>query len=334
LKRLEDIAGFQVATRQGEGVRQASVDVKRTDGTSKRLEIRELGWADLRPAMKDVAIYTRIWRGLRLLSYWARPSVFFRSVPVKNKTSVSMQYWLQFGAVAMIIWYVLLVLTTLHLGSTELFPSASPNGAAGWNWLDMAAKLVWIIIVALLGAKPVTDGIDLAWTSYAFITDRDALRSKLRSRLVGMLSYIAADRTRYARIVILAHSFGTAVITDALGSMVENRTGLEELDLITMGSPLEFFALHDSKIQSLVDKCVKLEMVRSWIDFYAVEDAFCSKVPLTGGDQGKFVSHRLSLNYTSFQSAVGLAHNAYFYHPDVLGLLIPATTNATTLRQD
>ena len=65
--------------------------------------------------------------------------------------------------------------------------------------------------------------------------------------------------------------------------------------------------------------------VRSWSDFYAPEDAFCSRVPLPNGAGGKFRAQRVALGYSAFQSAMGRAHNAYFERPEVLEAIIRET---------
>jgi uncharacterized protein YjhX (UPF0386 family) len=63
---------------------------------------------------------------------------------------------------------------------------------------------------------------------------------------------------------------------------------------------------------------VLLSAVRSWSDFYAPEDAFCSRVPLTDLLEQKFHARQISLGFSWFNSLIGRAHSAYFDNAEVL----------------
>jgi hypothetical protein len=314
----------RIATRQGEGVGQATLDFQPGGGATQRLEIRELAWTDLRPSMKDVSAYVRLWRGARLSAYWIGP-LLLRSVP---GTSAALRRWLLVGVFATIFWYLLVVAATWHLMQPQVHdffwpPSKPPVPDPQAGWLSRISdamtspKLLWAGVLALLGFKPLVDGVDISWSTYAFMVDRDSLRRKLRIRLRGMLSHVAMD-SGYRRIVVVAHSFGTAVTADALGVSEHDGIPIPPLELITLGSPLEFLARRDAGMQALVERCLQTQAVQSWSDFYAPEDAFCSRVPLMDGAGGKFHARRVALGYSMLKSATGRAHNAYFERPEVL----------------
>jgi hypothetical protein len=164
--------------------------------------------------------------------------------------------------------------------------------------------------------QKVTDGVNVAWSTYAFMTDRESYRRKLRLRLLGMLSCFADDAERYRRIVLVAHSLGTAVAADALAEGKVDGFRVPPLDFITLGSPLEFLALYGPDTQTSVERC--LNAVCSWWDFYDLKDAFCSRVPLSDLLEQKFHARQISLGYSWLASLTGGAHSAYFDDPEVL----------------
>jgi hypothetical protein len=323
-RRTDVISSYRIASRQGEGVGQATVELQRADGTAQHLDIRELSWAELRPSMRDVAIYTRAWRGGRLVAYWAR-ALLFTAVP---PTSLALRRWLLFGTVALVLWYAVLLAAgyhsirlSLHEIAGHIWPPASDTPKSA-DWHAGTTAILWAVVIAALGVKWVTDGIDLSWSSYAFMVDRDSLRRKLRLRLRGMLTHVATCGEHYRRIILVAHSFGTAVAADALGTDQADGAVIPRLELVTLGSPIEFLACRDRGMQTLVDRCVNTDAISAWADFYAEEDAFCTKVPLPDGAQGKFRSRRVWLGYSPTKAALGRAHNAYFQHPEVLDYIM------------
>ena len=301
----------RLSTRQGEGVGQATIDYERNDGTAQRLEIRELAWTDLRPSLKDVSVYIRLWRGAYLSAYWLGP-LLFRSFP---KGSRSLRWWLLVGFSSAVFWYLLVAVAAVSLLRSDihsLVPTSEHVAMAaqahqGWASSLIASltrpEFLWTAVVAMLGFKPLVDNIDLSWSAYSFIVDRDLLRRKLRLRLRGMLSHVEMEADRYRRIVVVAHSFGCAVAADALGAFEQDGTPIPPLELITLGGPLEFFCRRNRSMQDIVENCVTADDVTSWSDFYAPEDAFCSRVPLREGANGKFRSRRVTLGYSAFQSA-------------------------------
>ena len=313
--------GHHIATRLAEGVTQATMRVVLGDGTEYWYDIRELAWADLRPSMKDVSVYRRLLRGARLVSYWAPP--LFRRMP---STSNGLRGWFFLGVILLFVWY-----SAALVAACQTLSPYIPDWIAGLHpALAVKAKPSgWLLVavLGLLGVKVLTDGVDGAWSTYAFMADRESLRRKLRLRLRGMLSCFANDAERYRRIVLVAHSLGTAVAVDALAEREIDGFRVPPLDLITLGSPLEFLALCGPEIQTSVDRC--LNAVRSWSDFYAPKDAFCSRVPLMDLLEQKFQARQISLGYSWFDSLIGRAHNAYFDDPEVLTRILDTCRSTT-----
>jgi hypothetical protein len=311
-KRCDVVASHQISTRQGEGVSQAFIKATLSNNEVQRLELRELAWTDLRPSMGEVSVYERLVRGAILIYYWM--SFWVRKGP--PRTSASLQFWTVFGTVALLIWYLLVIAATVHELSDLM--TSSGKDADGWP-----SKAVWFGIIAALGVKQMTKGVDLSWTTYAFMSNRDSLRHKLRMRLLGMISGVKEEGYQFRRTILLAHSFGTAVAADALGSPEQAQREIpDNIDLITLGSPLEFLAWCDESVQEVVQSCLEFPHLRSWTDYYAEEDAFCSRVPLNEVKGNKFTANRVNLGYSAFKAWTGQAHNAYFSNAEVLRVLV------------
>ncbi|MEM5340018.1 hypothetical protein [Paraburkholderia azotifigens] len=104
------------------------------------------------------------------------------------------------------------------------------------------------------------------------------------------------------------------------------------MQLITLGSPLEFLRGREGKgscqpgsIETIVRDCLRSDSVRSWSDFFARNDAFCSGVPLEGDLHKKFSNRELNFRYKTWDSMMGCAHNAYVFDTLVLDTLLGRT---------
>ena len=94
------------------------------------------------------------------------------------------------------------------------------------------------------------------------------------------------------------------------------------MDLITLGSPLEFLSLREPTIQETVERCFGSPLVRKWTDYFDENDEYCSRVPVPAGDSGKFNAHRVNLQRTLGEK-LGMKdlHDAYLKLPEVLDLV-------------
>lgn len=151
------------------------------------------------------------------------------------------------------VWYSGALVTAWQIPDwiAQLYPTlAVKSKPSGWFLAAVA------VLGLLLGVKFLTDGVNVALSTYAFMTDRESLRRKLRLRSRGMLSCFADDAERYRRIVLVAHSLGTAVAADALAEHEVDSFSVPPLDLITAGSPLEFLSFCRPEIQTSVECCL------------------------------------------------------------------------------
>ena len=145
-----------------------------------------------------------------------------------------------------------------------------------------------------------------------------------------MIARIAEEGRPVDRLLVIAHSFGTAVAVDALAA-VEPRQGLPAVELVTLGSPLEFLACRDPTIQTLVEHCVQSPAVLSWTDYYDRNDRLCSRAPLDDGWLGKFAAHPVRLGGSTLETAtIEAKHAAYWGLPQVLDPLIGTPPRAGT----
>ncbi len=314
LRARADAAEVVVVSRQGEGVGQAVVRVRLKDGTEKRIELREVAWSDVRPPSGDASVYVRLVRGTILIRYWIG-SWILRSMP---STSASMRRWTILTCLSLGLWYGMALATAGHLLLTQIADLFSLGGTHGTPWW---VKGMWLVFLAALGSEAMNRGLNMSWGTYSFLADKDSFRRRTRARLIGMLAHVADEGSPAGRIVVLAHSMGTAVAADALEveSVAPNRP---LVDLITLGSPLEFMALREPALQGAVERCIRSPQVCTWTDFFDEADACCSRVPVPAEGGGKFAAHRVDLQRT-LGEVLGMLdkHNAYLKLPEVLDLV-------------
>jgi hypothetical protein len=324
LRSKEDAAEVVVVSRQGEGSGQASVRMRLKDGTEKRIELRELAWSDARSTSGDASLYVRLFRGAILIRYW----IGLWMLKTMPSTSASMRRWTALMCLSLGLWYGVALAAACHLLFTQIADLFSLGGAHPTPWW---VKVMWLAVLAAFGSEWLSQGLNVSWGTYSFLTDKDSFRRKTRARLLGMLAQLAEEGSAAERIVVLAHSMGTAVVVDALAA-TESLTGDRTMvDLITLGSPLEFMALREPWFLGAVEKCLRSARIARWTDFFDEADAYCSRVPVPAEGSGHFIAHRVNLQRTMGEARGMLdKHNAYLKLPVVLDLVagtVPSSLN-------
>jgi hypothetical protein len=323
LRARADAAAVVVVSRQGEGVGQAVVHVRLKDGTDRRIELRELAWSDVRPTVGDASVYARLVRGTILIRYWIG-SWMLKRMP---STSASMRRWTILNCLLLGLWYAMALAAAGHLLLTQIVDLFSLGETLGTPWW---VKGLWLAILAALGSEVMSHGLNMSWGIYSFLADKDSFRRKTRARLLGMLTRIAGEGAPAGRIVVLAHSMGTAIAVDALEAAESVAVNRPPIDLITLGSPLEFMALREPALLGAVEKCIRSPMVCTWTDFFDEADAYCSRVPVPTEAGRKFIAHPIDLERT-LGEALGMLdrHNAYLKLPEVLDQVAGMVSSAT-----
>jgi hypothetical protein len=195
--------------------------------------------------------------------------------------------------------------------------SPEPSSHGSTQSSDHIRQTVVTTVLGLLAWRKIADAVDVGWSNREFLRRSSLFRSKLQRRLRGLLSGFAGPQDNYDRITLVAHGFGAAVAVDALGADSRDGFDIPKLDLITLGSPIEFLTFLSPDIQHDVYDCGKA--VRSWEDFYDPRDAYCSKVPM----RDSWISHRkIRLPRSWLSGFLGWAHDDYFADPDVLRHII------------
>ncbi len=315
LRAKDDVAEVMVMSRQGEGAGQAVVRMHLKDDSRKCIKLRELAWSDVRSTSGDASLYVRLFRGTILIRYWIG-SWMVRSMP---STSASMRRWTALMCLSLGLWYGVALAAACHLLLTQITDLFSLDGVGPTPWW---VKGMWLAILAAFGSEWLSQGLNVSWGTYSFLTDKDSFRRKTRARLLGMLAPLADEEPTPERIVVLAHSMGTAVVVDALAATGSVAGSLPLINLITLGSPLEFMALREPALQSLVEECHRSPRVCTWTDFFDETDAYCSRVPVPFEGGGKFVAHPVNLQRTLGEARGMLdKHNAYLKLPQVLDLV-------------
>ncbi|WP_233808990.1 hypothetical protein [Paraburkholderia sp. HP33-1] len=305
-KRGETVESFHRAESDGDN--RTRFDIRLKNGQHRIVDIVEIFWNDLRPQLDKSLIP---FLGYLLVRYWLR----LRDWNAIPPTSRSLRRAFCFGAVFLLGWYVLTLLAFLQI--TQLFALMLPSqiqSLVGW---------LWVGVTTLLATGFVTSNIDASYATFCYLKNRDGLSDRVRRRVINAFWEITPQLRSYQRITLLAHSFGSAVAVDAIARMVEDTNRpqpLQTIDFVTAGSPLEFLISREPEYEQKIRRCVTSELVDCWIDFYAVTDSLCSKVPFEA--EPKCSNVGVELGYSEFEALLGLAHDAYFEHQQVLEVVL------------
>ncbi|QBR03204.1 hypothetical protein [Paraburkholderia pallida] len=288
----------------GEGSDRTRFDIRLRNGQHKIIDILEIFWNDLRPPLDSSSVP---FLGSLLLRYWLSLR-HWRAIP---PTSRSLQRAFCFGALFLVVWYLLTLLALIQIAQlfSLILPSHVEN-VAGW---------LWVGVTSLLASGFVTSNIDGSYAAYCYLNNRGGFCDRVRRRVVNAFWEISPQLAGYERITLLAHSFGSAVAVDAVARIAVDTDVAPPLlpfDFVTAGSPLEFLMSREPVYEQRIQRCITSALVRRWIDFYALTDSLCSKVPLA--DEPKCSHEGIELGYSEFEAFLGLAHDAYFEHPRVL----------------
>ncbi|RQS65787.1 hypothetical protein DID96_25525 [Burkholderia sp. Bp8963] len=280
-------------------------DIRLRNGQRKIIDIVEIFWNDLRPPLAPSS--APLLGGL-LVRYWLRLR-HWNAIP---RTSRSLHWAFCSGALFLLVWYLLTLLVFFQFAQLlfSLFLPSHVGTVAGW---------LWVGVTGLLASGFVTSNIDSSYAAYCYLNNRGGFCDRVRRRIVNAFWEISPQLASYQRITLLAHSFGSAVAVDAIARIVADADAappLQPFDLVTAGSPLEFLISRDRTYEQRIQRCKASALVCRWLDFYALTDSLCSKVPL--GNESKCSNEGVALGYSEFEAFLGLAHDAYFEHPRVL----------------
>jgi Putative serine esterase (DUF676) len=295
-------------------------------GIKKIIDVYEIYWRDLIDDLNEKSIRDRVLRGIYLFLYWLVASI--------KIGRMSRLFFVQILTILFLIiaWqYSTVTMALIAIGNdpnalgfhvpSEMATTLSNLGKTLGGWP------IWIITSALLTILPIPANslINLLDFVVRYAEDETekqlgGLRDKLRYRLVSVLDD-TLNESRYEKIKVLAHSFGTVLATDLLADY--QHSSLKKINFITLGSPLKMLASISSWISEEIVKCLNNKFVEKWDDFYSEQDWLCTKVPISSEmENNKFQTTSITLKVSLVKQISGASHDAYFFDKAVLQKII------------
>jgi len=123
---------------------------------------------------------------------------------------------------------------------------------------------------------------------------------------------------QYDKVIIIGHSFGAAIVIDAIGA--PHNEWLPKCELVTLGAFLEFLQSVYPDVKGRTDACLARPQVTAWADYYATDDAFSSHKPLTNSVP-KYAGIKTNNGAGIVDRVTGKSHAYYFANAQVLQTL-------------
>jgi hypothetical protein len=287
-------------------------EIRFRNGHQKLVEVVEIFWNDLRPQLEKSSIP---FLGYSLVRYW----LSLKQWNALPKTSRPLRRAFCVGAVFMLIWYVVTLAAILNLAP---FLPKHDGSSIGWLWLGATG---------LLATGFVTSSIDASYAAFCYLKNREGFCDRVRRRVVNALLEMAPQFANYQSVTLLAHSFGSVVVVDAIGWITpkpERTALLRPFKLVTAGSPLEYLTAREEAYAGRIQRCVASPLIKEWIDFYALTDSLCSNVPFDDDKDRKRWHRGIELGYSEFEASLGFAHDSYFEDPTVLEALLKGESDS------
>jgi hypothetical protein len=282
------------------GHSMTQVDAEGRSGEGKiTLGVYEAYWGDLIPDFSNESPIDRLRRGASLVMYWTFGGlgrlIFKWYLPPRRfppKTFVAL--WI--AALALLLWYVLVVLVVIQALATEQveLPQIFKNllEAVGVEeqfdlWLTYIAGLPLVpFLIGVLGLGGPERVAKMASFTKRYLQDTAydddpvGIRAKSKQRVLSVLDHIhgLTGADQYDEVYVVAHSMGSAIAIDALSEYGDR---LENITLITWGSSLKTLVLQEPLIrQEIKQLYTSPKRLKDWVDVVFTMDAMAAPKPL------------------------------------------------------
>src|SRR5262249_44969046 len=152
-------------------------------------------------------------------------------------------------------------------GQPILTQAAERLGALG---TVLGGWKLWGLFSVILGFFPVAGLVDLATFVRAYLLnvevgDEPGLRDRIRRRVLDTLGPVMKNPD-YARVTLVAHSFGAIVAMDVAADYAL-QPGAPRLEIVTLGSPAKLLSLRSQWLQDETLRCDASPSYARWSDF-------------------------------------------------------------------
>lgn len=314
------LRSIQDSGEQGSGRR--SVEISGDDGRTTTFDIQEVFWGDLRPRLSLEPVHKRVIRGFGLLAFWLAS---LKSLRVATHSSYMLTNVVS-TTVLILIWYYGAVMAGLTaIGSHQEFFGTNLTGifgeiatGLGEFGKSMGGWSIWLVASVFVGILPTTQVIDIAYATKHYLQNRHGIRQKARGRVAAAVAK-GARSGEYARITVLAHSFGVVIGTEVLADYAPAAS--PRIRFISLGGPLLLVKARAERIGLAIGRTMANEHLDSWLDFYSEQDWLCTKSPVPPDAEiyrGQEIAGTVPLD----ERISGASHDLYFDEPEVLETLL------------
>lgn len=292
---------------------------------------------------------------IKLANLWFWEYLFTELFTLFVLLSLGLSIFLGFGGLLLLVTAVTDALTSL-VPKLDKFTASAPIGKIfAWGALYGREHLleITLALVSVLGIGSFLRnylGDVQIWSTYQETDVNYQKRQEIIDKAVQLLKHVLAD-SKCQRVVVIAHSLGTAIAIDALLDLGKfNRARkteapmfgpikLEKLDhVVTFGSPIDkihyFFESHADKhhrYNRVVDEVrgdigeVPFAKNRKphihWINFWDIGDVISGPLETPSNPRNPWLRvDNVRVQSYRFPDPVA-SHSAYFEHSDVIGHL-------------
>lgn len=285
---------------------ERQVDIKFSDGSKKKIDIKEVYWGDLRPSLSLKESKEKILNGLNLLIYWTSSAKLWKN----SGHCKYMMFNMIFTLIILIVWYL----------SVLVIVYESAIGSVHESLLNNRAVLVWGSFSLMLYFIPASKITDISFATKSYLENYNNMFYKVCGRFKRVLRNVV-ENDDYETITIISHSFGSVVSTEVLTEY----TGEKEIRYITLGGPLLLISSRSERVKSALKKITLNNKITSWNDFYSNQDWLCTATPIQSS-KINFTSNEISSKVPMSEKITGESHSLYFQDFEVIGKILSSDT--------
>lgn len=287
-------------------------------GETRQVDFFECYLSDLVPSLSQQSPLVKLREGTKVLLFWFTSGMW---------RGVRQHTYLVLSAIVSAIVFLLWYFSVLALGLTALGEFKPPEGsplfahavslAADWG-KRLGSWVMWLGLATVLGMARADRLADISHFLRRYLTS-DELREEFQYRLREPLYQIVRSG-EYARVTLLAHSFGSLVAADVLAGF--KHTGGPKVGVITLGSPAAVLLHMTTWLPDELKRCSENDDIEFWIDFSSCSDWMGAPVRFEGALAFPFAPIELRGMGGLAAQFTGGAHRAYFHRREVMECLV------------
>jgi len=302
-----------------DGYKGKQIQVKYSNGASKKMDFFEAYWNDLTYSLEDTNALKKLGKATEIMMFWLFSKVWRGIIGSKVLTLTAVGT----GFVVLFWYYSILMLGFVALKSDPNLMSIPTLKPIIEILSDFGAKSqavsLWLIISVLMTFVPVDGMVSVLFFTKEYL-QRNELRHASRRRVASLVEEVI-ESGQYERITMVAYSFGVVVATDFLSNFQAPNSG--KVRLVTLGGFLSLIKHRSDWLKQELDSCQNNASISEWIDYYSRQDWFATKTPIINNNCPiKPNSKEMTDSVPIGERLNGKVHSIYFYNSAVMNSLL------------